>query len=96
LQIEGRAADDLQDIAGRGLIFQRFFEVARARVQLIEQPDILDRDNGLVGKRLEEIDLCLRKRCDPTTRYGDRPDRIAVLQDRHGKCRMPSCLNDRC
>jgi hypothetical protein len=30
LQIEGRAADDLQDIACRSLVFERFFEIARA------------------------------------------------------------------
>src|SRR5271169_3643687 len=30
LQIEGRAADDLEDIAGRGLVFERFLEVVGA------------------------------------------------------------------
>src|SRR5260370_39928344 len=29
LQIERRAADDLEHIAGRGLVFERFFEIAR-------------------------------------------------------------------
>src|SRR5215831_1156336 len=30
LQIKGRAADDLQHVAGRRLVFERFFEVVRA------------------------------------------------------------------
>jgi hypothetical protein len=30
LQVEGRAANDLQHIAGRGLVFERLFEVVRA------------------------------------------------------------------
>src|SRR4051812_4997821 len=28
LQVEGRAADDLQHIAGRGLVFERFLQIA--------------------------------------------------------------------
>src|SRR5262245_16731954 len=38
LQIEGRAADDLEHVAGRGLVFQRLLQVAGAVLQLIEQP----------------------------------------------------------
>ena len=33
LQVEGRAADDLQDVAGGGLIFERLFEIAGALLQ---------------------------------------------------------------
>jgi len=83
LQIKGRAADDLQHFARRGLVFERFFEVARARVQFIEQPDILDRDDGLVGEGLQEIDLRLRKRRDVTALDVDCPDRDAVAQHWH-------------
>jgi hypothetical protein len=36
LQIESRAADDLQHVAGRGLIFERLLKIARARVQFME------------------------------------------------------------
>jgi len=94
LQVEGRAADDLEDIACRSLVFERFFEIARARVQFVEQPDILDRNDGLIGEGLEQIDLRLQKRRDLAAHHGDRPDRIAVLQDRHGERGMPSRLND--
>src|SRR5579863_4651594 len=33
LQVEGRAADNLQYIAGRGLVFERLLEIAGARAQ---------------------------------------------------------------
>ena len=83
LDIRGRAADNLQHVAGRGLVLERFLEIARAGVQFVEQADILDRDDGLVGEGLKQVDLPLRKRLDLAARYGDCADRIAVLQDRH-------------
>jgi hypothetical protein len=43
----GRAADDVEHLAGRGLVFERFFEVARARLQFAEQPRILHRNDRL-------------------------------------------------
>src|SRR6516164_2235750 len=42
-QIECRAADDLEHVGGGGLLLQRF-------AQLVEQPRILDRDDGLCCK----------------------------------------------
>src|ERR1700693_2933163 len=42
LQVKGRAADDLEHVGGGGLLLQRF-------AQLLEQPRILDGDNGLAG-----------------------------------------------
>jgi hypothetical protein len=47
LQIKGRAADRLQHVAGRGLVFERFLKVASALAQFAEQPRILHRDHGL-------------------------------------------------
>ena len=43
LQIEGRAADDLEHVGGGGLLLQRF-------AQLVEQAGILDGDDGLVSE----------------------------------------------
>ena len=43
LQIEGRAADDLEHVGGGGLLLQRF-------AQLVEQPRVLDGDDGLGGE----------------------------------------------
>ena len=48
-----------EHVGGRGLLLQRFGEVARARLHLVEQPHVLDRDHGLVGEGLDQRDLSL-------------------------------------
>src|SRR5262245_2660670 len=48
----GRAADDPQDISSGGL-------AAHSRLGLIEQPRVLDGDDGLVGEGLEQLDVVL-------------------------------------
>src|SRR6516165_2235541 len=65
LHIGGRAADHVEHLAGRGLVFERLFEVARAGLQLAEQPRILDRDDRLVGKGAHQLDLPLSEQFDP-------------------------------
>ncbi len=62
LQIERRAADDLQHVGGRGLLLQRLGQIARARLHLVEQPRVLDRDHRLVGEGLHELDLAIGKK----------------------------------
>src|SRR5262249_7372253 len=53
LDIRGRTRDDVENFADGGLIFQRFSDLARARLHLIEQPHVLDRDHRLVGEGLD-------------------------------------------
>src|SRR6516164_1007415 len=50
LQVEGGAADDLEDIGGRRLLLERYRQVARALAQLAEQPRVFDGNDGLVGE----------------------------------------------
>jgi hypothetical protein len=50
LQIEGRAAYDLEHVGGGGLLLQRF-------AQLVEQARVLNGDDGLRGKVLDQLDL---------------------------------------
>src|SRR5205807_1317773 len=52
LQIEGRAADDLEHIGGGGLLLQRF-------AQLVKQARVLDGDDGLIGEVCDQLDLLL-------------------------------------
>jgi hypothetical protein len=54
LQIESRSADDFEDISSGGLLMEGF-------PQLVEQTRVLDRDDGLGGERLDQIDLLLSK-----------------------------------
>jgi len=85
LHIGGRAADDVEDVAGRSLVFERFFEIARARLQLAEQPRILDRDDRLVSEGANQFDLPLRERLDSCPSKRDHADRLAVAQQWHPK-----------
>src|SRR5262249_55866310 len=57
LSIRWRPTDDAEDLAGRGLMLQRFRQLARARLHLVEESHILDRDHRLVGKSREQLYL---------------------------------------
>ena len=76
LQIEGRAADDLEHVGGGGLLLQRF-------AQLVEQPGVLDRDDGLRGEILDQLDLLVGERPDLLAIDDDRADQLVVLEHRH-------------
>ena len=57
LEVKDRTADHLQHLGRGGLLLQRFGELALARLHLLEQPRVLDGDDGLVGEGLEQLDL---------------------------------------
>src|SRR5262249_37978052 len=57
LQIEGRAADDLEYVRGGGLLLQRL-------AQFVEQASILDGNDGLRGEVLDQIYLLVGERPD--------------------------------
>src|SRR6202035_5921230 len=50
LQIEGRTADDLEHVGSGGLLLQRL-------PQFVEQPRVLDGDDGLGGEIRQQLDL---------------------------------------
>ena len=66
LQIEGRAADDLEHVRGRGLLLERLAQLRGPRLDLVEQPHVLDRDHRLVGEGGDELDLLVGERLDGT------------------------------
>ena len=72
LKLAGRARDDLQHLRGRGLLLQCLGEVARARLHLVEQPHVLDRDHRLVGEGRDQLDLLVGER--PHRRAGQHHD----------------------
>jgi hypothetical protein len=86
LHIGGRAGDDVEHVAGRGLIFEGFFEVACAGLQFAEQPRILHCNDCLVGKGAHQFDLPLGKSFDPLPREIDRADHGPLAQQRHPEC----------
>ena len=80
LQVEGRLADDLEHVAGRGLVFERLLKIVGALAQLAEQPRILDRNHRLVGEGRNQLDLLLGESLDALTGQGDNADRRAFAQ----------------
>ena len=57
LQVSWRAADDAQDLGGSRLLLQRLGEILVAFLQFLEQPNVLDGDDGLIGESLQELSL---------------------------------------
>src|SRR5262245_45969936 len=54
LQVECRAADDLENVRGRRLLLQRL-------AQLIQEPNVLDSNDCLIGESSNELNLFLGK-----------------------------------
>ncbi len=53
----GELTDNAKNLARGRLLLQGLSQVPVAGLQLLEQPDVLDGDDGLVGKGLEQGDL---------------------------------------
>src|SRR5262249_7969285 len=75
LQVESRAADDLEHVGGSGLLLQRF-------AQLVEQSGVLDGDDRLGGEILDQLDLLVGEGADLLAVDADSPDQLLILQHR--------------
>ena len=84
LEVERRAADDLQHIAGRRLLLERLGEVAVPGLELREQADVLDGDDGLVGEGLEQGHLLLGERSCFDAPERDGADGVLLSQEGDG------------
>src|SRR5262245_39680067 len=69
-------ADDLEHVGRRGLLLQRF-------PQLIEQPRVLDGDDGLSGEILHQLDLLVGEQADILAIDGNSANQIIHLEHRH-------------
>ena len=85
LEFAGRARDDLQHLGGRRLLLQRLGQLARARLHLVEQPHVLDRDHRLVGERGDEFDLLVGEGPDGRAGQRQHADRHSLAQQRHAQ-----------
>src|SRR5262245_32076810 len=83
LDVSQRAADNVEHVAGCCLVFESFAQFLRARLHLVEQPHVLDRDQRLVGKSGDELDLPVRERLDVIALETDDGDHYAVAQQRN-------------
>ena len=78
LEIDGRAADDLEYVGGGGLLLQRLREVARLRLHLLKQTDIADGDHRLIGKSLQQGNLLFAERIHFSATEQNRSDALAL------------------
>ena len=85
LQIERGPPDDLEQLAGRRLLLEGHPQLAIARLQLPEQPDVPDGDDRLFGERLEEGNLLVGKGPWLATPDADRANRELLPEDGHGE-----------
>src|SRR5262249_28541920 len=74
-----RATNDAKHLAGSGLIFKRLLKLALARLLGLEQARVLDRDDGLVSERPQQLKLALREGSSLGPRHTNCTDRFAVL-----------------
>src|SRR5262249_11129976 len=74
LQVESGAADHLQHFTCSGLLVEGFGEIAIAFLQFRKQPNVLDRDDGLIRKCLEKGDLLFREWPDLFAANQDNPN----------------------
>src|SRR5262249_38864868 len=81
LYVRRRAADNAKHLGGRRLMFQSFPQFCIALLDLLEQSDILDGDDRLVGEGLQKRNLFLRKRTHLRPANMDRPDRNSLAQE---------------
>ena len=81
----GELADDLQHLRGRGLLLQRLGKIARARLHLVEQPHVLDRDHRLVGEGRDQLDLLVGERPHLLRSDTNTPIGLSFAQQRHAE-----------
>jgi hypothetical protein len=82
LQFTWRAGDNLEHLRRRRLLLQCLGKLARARLHLVEQPHILDRDRRLVGKSFEKSDLLVREGSDLASIDVDDAQQLLALEYR--------------
>ena len=85
LQIEGRAADDLQHVAGRGLVFQRFLKIGGAGLQRAIRLGAGDGDHRLFGEHLQKLNLRWREFARLSPCDINRTDRFSVPHQGNGR-----------
>ena len=89
IEIERGAADRPEDLRDGGLLVQRL-------LRRVEEPNVLDRDRGLVGEGPSEVDLLLGEGAQLESAEADRAKRSAFPHEGHGEERADAhLLSDR-
>src|SRR5262245_893275 len=74
LHVGRRAADDAEHLSGCGLMLQGLAQFSVSFLQFFEQTNILNRNDCLIGKRFEQLNLSLGERTNLCAANIDRSD----------------------
>ena len=85
IEVARVGADQLQDLGGRGLEFERLRQVVVAFLDLAEETGVLDGDRSLVGERFQECDLFGGVPAGVGPAERDDPDHLSHSDHRHGQ-----------
>ena len=75
----------MQNFRGRRLLLQRFREIVGAVPQFIEQPRVLDGDDGLGGEVRQQCNLLICEGANLLAVDGDGSYQHVFLEHRHTK-----------
>ena len=76
LHVRGRAADDAEHLGRCRLMLQSLAQFCVALLDFLEQPHVLDGDDGLISEGLEKSDLLFREWSDLRAANQNRSDGI--------------------
>src|SRR5262245_29351712 len=90
LHVRRRAADDAEHLGRGRLMLQGLSQFCVSLLDLLEQSDILDSDDSLVGKGFEQSNLLVRERPDLPSQDQDSANGNAFTKQRCRKRRAMS------
>jgi hypothetical protein len=80
-------------VSGGGLLLQRFGKLARACLLGLKQPHVLDRDRGLVGKGLQQVNVPLGEATGLTSGNDDCSNWSVITEHRDRENASPPTSN---
>ena len=86
LQLVRRPGNHGQNVTDGGLVFERFQQLALARLLGLKQPRVLDGDDYLVSKSFQQCNLSISKRLDFVVPSDtDYSNYVTLLNQRHSE-----------
>src|SRR5262245_52153974 len=82
LYVGGRPADDAEHLGRSCLMLQRFAQFRITRFEFLEQADVFDGDDSLVGESFEQSNLLVRERPDLPSQDQDSANGNAFTEQR--------------
>jgi len=82
VQVARRRANDLEHVGGGSLLLKRFRQIVGALTQFVKQSRVLDGDDSLIGKIVDQFNLLVRKLTNFFAIDGNGADYFVRLEHR--------------